>query len=352
MLLDICLHCDSKRCLEILEILEKVLNRPFDIEKCIGDGEYEDIMVVVNGFIDLFLEKLHRLPSNHAIKIYSIMVGHLEKHYSNPQIFQRAKNVRYNVINWMLKCRANSAFQIGYPHPKLISNNYKFSYFLGVEGEFQHPPLSSETSDGDSESYTFMNTYSTLSIKKGCKIIVQCLAKEREKTVLQLLLRELPKIMQNKTLIQGNDINNLANALAEITLKCYRRDISISELTQSELLALIIPAMSSLFIYNNFLEKSIKQKITDLMTREIKMDSNKNLSICLQTFTILLMEKCEIVEKQLGKLLAAIAKVSATVSVSIPILEFVSTITHLPFGWSNLSEKEFVYIVSTSLTFL
>lgn len=364
MILEVCLHCDTKRCSELLEILEKVLNRPFDTYALNGTSvtECEDLLIVVNGLIDLFLEKLHRLPSSNAIKIFYIMVSHLERHYSNQIVFGRAKNVRYNIINWMLKVRANSAFQIGYPYPKLISNNFKFSYFLGIEGEFQLPPSSSgATTGGQLENEDkYSSTNSTLSIKRGCKIIVKVLMQETDWSILQLLLRELPKIMQNKTLIQGNDIDMLAKAMGDLYLSVmginkaanFKFADTSSKPNSGDFRALMIPAMSSIFTYNCFLEARTKRFITDLLKSEIKMDSNRNvLSICIQTFTILLMEKCESFERSIADVLLAISKVSDTVSVSIPILEFMSTITHLPYGFTNLNQKQFSYVFATCLPY-
>lgn len=82
------------------------------------------------------------------------------------------------------------------------------------------------------------------------------------------------------------------------------------------------------------------------------MDRNRsNLSIIVQTFTVLLMERCDTFERQLADILVAVSKVSDTNIVSIPILEFMSTITHLPYGFSNLNQKQFSYVFATCLPY-
>ena len=146
LLLEICSHCDTKRCLELLDVLEKVMNHPFDLYSLSNtsfknEHDFEDSNVVVLGLIDLFLEKLHQLPTSHPIKIYHILIGHLETHYQQPKVFENATKIRYSILNWMLKVRANSTYHIGYPSPRLISENIKYSHYLAVEGEFQHQPL-------------------------------------------------------------------------------------------------------------------------------------------------------------------------------------------------------------------
>lgn len=94
-------HCDTRRCGEILEILEKILNYPFEQYYLSGAVKTEadaiDVIVAVDGLIDVFQVKLYRLPSCHAIKIFGILIGHLELHYENPQVFDQVNIIRYNV---------------------------------------------------------------------------------------------------------------------------------------------------------------------------------------------------------------------------------------------------------------
>lgn len=362
LLLEICSHCDTKRCLELLDILEKVMNHPFDLFSLYNtshkyEHDFEDSIVVVNGMIDLFLEKLHQLPTNHAIKIYHILIGHLETHYQQPKVFENATKIRYSIINWMLRVRANSTFHIGYP-TRLISDNIRYSNYLAVEGEFQHPPPQTpniqEIQSALAEDSCFnFSTVTTLSIKRGCKIIVKCLDLEKDWHTIQLVLRELPKIMQNKTLIQGNDVDILARSLSELFRISYDKEQLLDRFTtsneQKDFRALTIPAIASLITYNSFLSIPTKKKIVEILKSEVRMDGS--LSVCVQAFTILLMERCDIFERQLADIVLAISKVSDTVLVAIPILEFMSTITHLPYSFTNLNQKQFSYVFATCLPY-
>lgn len=364
LLLEICSHCDTKRCLELLDILEKNMNRPFDLYALDStpqknEHEFEDSITVVNGLIDLFLEKLHQLPSSHAIKIYQILIAHLEAHYHNVKVFEHATKIRYSIINWMLRVRANAAFFVGYPSPRLISDNIKYSHYLAIEGEFQHPPqtpnIQEDTKDDKSENiFTFSHPHvTTLSIKRGCKIIVKCLDLEKDWHTVQLVLRELPKIMQNKTLIQGNDVDILAKSLSDLFRISYDKEQLIERFTlsneQKDFRGLVIPAIASLITYNAFLSIPTKKKIVEILKSEVRMDGS--LSICVQAFTILLMERCDIFERQLADIVLSISKVSDTMHVAIPILEFMSTITHLPYSFTNLNQKQFSYVFATCLPY-
>lgn len=364
LLLEICSHCDTKRCLELLDILEKVMNHPFDLYSLSNtsfknEHDFEDSNVVVLGLIDLFLEKLHQLPTSHPIKIYHILIGHLETHYQQPKVFENATKIRYSILNWMLRVRANSTYHIGYPSPRLISENIKYSHYLAVEGEFQHPPLPQtpniqETVDDKPPENLFnFNAVTALSIKRGCKIIVKCLDNEKDWHTIQLVLRELPKIMQNKTLIQGNDVDILARSLSELFRLSYGKEQLIERFTttneQKDFRALVIPAIASLITYNSFLTILTKKKIVEILKSEVRMDGN--LSVCIQAFTTLLMERCDIFERQLADIVLAISKVSDTVHVALPILEFMSTIAHLPYSFTNLNQKQFSYVFATCLPY-
>lgn len=66
LLMEICSRCDTKRVLELLELLEKVLNHPFELFSLDSvalrnEHDFEDSISVVNGLIDLFLEKLYQV---------------------------------------------------------------------------------------------------------------------------------------------------------------------------------------------------------------------------------------------------------------------------------------------------
>lgn len=363
LLLDICSHCDTKRCMELLDILEKTMNNPFELfsldsSAFRSEHDFEDSNTVVNGLIDLFLEKLYQLPSSHAIRIYYILIGHLEAHYQQPKVFEHAVKIRYTIINWMLRIRVNSAFQIGYPSPRLISDHLKFTCYLTIEGDSQHQPTTPNIQEIQSseerslEAGNFCNSM-TLSIRRGWDIIVKCLMSEKDWPTVQLVLRELPKMMQNKILIQGNDVDTLATTLVSLFKGNYTKEMFSEHFTtsneQKDFRALMIPAVASLITYNSLLIASTKKKIVEVLKSEVRIDGN--LSICVQAFTTLLFEKCEIFERQLADIILTITKVSDTVNVALPILEFLSTLAHIPYSFTNLSQKQFSYVFATCLPY-
>lgn len=188
-------YCDTKRCGDLLEILDKIVNRPFeqahlslDMEQqsLKTEAEIADIIAAVDGLIDVFVIKLYRWPSTHAIKIFNILVSHLDHHYEKPHIFDQLNIVRYKIFNWMLKARANASYHIGYPDP---ANNdaIKFSHYLaidsslplyGMQHQHQRPQVLSQLTPHDLPNSAH---FTTISIRRACKIIVKCLEMDRGK---------------------------------------------------------------------------------------------------------------------------------------------------------------------------
>lgn len=56
-----------------------------------------DLKTVVIGLIKIFQIKMHRLPSTHAVRVYMMLVAHLENHYAKPAIYEHGSLLRYKV---------------------------------------------------------------------------------------------------------------------------------------------------------------------------------------------------------------------------------------------------------------
>lgn len=130
LLVDLCIECETKRCLELLDILEKVrdymqcrntpfffsqtkwiefrianfllqiINKPFTSEAPIAvETDVKDVKTAVVGVINILTVKMYRLPSSHVIRAYKLLVNHLEQHYKEPSIFHNVSTIRYLVSN-------------------------------------------------------------------------------------------------------------------------------------------------------------------------------------------------------------------------------------------------------------
>lgn len=61
------------------------------------DLDFFDIRSLVSGLVQVFAKKIHRLPSQHATKIYKMFINYLEHHYQQPKIFEHCNQIRYLV---------------------------------------------------------------------------------------------------------------------------------------------------------------------------------------------------------------------------------------------------------------
>lgn len=246
MLLEFARACDTKRAMDLLGIIETQMNSPFSAQAMLlGSGtgssgsaccDPETMVALVDGLIEVFLVKLYVRPSrpdeasSHATQVFHMLVGHLERHYDLKTIGGDYSEVRHRLFEWMFKARANAAFRVGFPETK--TGVVRFSQYLGIDAKKPIFPLkdnsNNEVSQKDMETSQLSGSggsssgagdyqkITTISIRRGCKVIVKCLDLETSWRVMELVLVELPKILQNKALIEGNDVNLLGTTLCSM----------------------------------------------------------------------------------------------------------------------------------------
>ncbi|KAJ9583770.1 hypothetical protein L9F63_021894, partial [Diploptera punctata] len=363
LLIDLCAGCENKRCLELMDILEKILNRPFEqhtVDAVIVTNEMDvlDVKTVVVGLINIFSMKLYQLPSSHAVKSYRLLVSHLESHYLKPVVFETTSSIRYVIFDFLLKIRANSLFHLGFPEP--TSGVIRFSPFIAVEhregertgGSASPPPMSPAPS-----SYpTCVVTY--LSLTRACKVVITCLKQEKDWNVFQLILQELPQIMKNKALIvsrHGNDIDYLAAALCSMVCG-YDKTLGLPDslfntppkLTKSEFHGCVFPALASLASYHAYLEPSLQQRLIKCLEFGLVSRCSRQ---CVMALTTCTLEMRDAMYKLLPEVLLNLSKISATVVIAIPILEFLSTLTRLPKVFASFVGDQYMSVFAISLPY-
>lgn len=140
--------------------------------------------------------------------------------------------------------------------------------------------------------------------------------------IFQLVIKELPKIMQNKALIQGNDIESLAAALFKIVFETNKTLHVIYKSTIDELNSLVLPAIASLVIYHQHIQPSQQYKIIEVL----KMGILSGIAnICINTMTTIILEMPEALMRKLPDILLQMSKMSDTPAVAISVLEFLSS---------------------------
>lgn len=142
--------------------------------------------------------------------------AHLEKYYQKPAFLEASVPIRSSIFAWLLRFRANANYYVGYIDD-LKSSRIKFSHFLSIDTDLGYlqsiRPQPSQQVAVTQQSSQETETQTTISIKRSCKIIIDCLINENDWSVMQLVLKRLPLILQNKALFRGVDMEALAAAI-------------------------------------------------------------------------------------------------------------------------------------------
>ncbi|KAH8305598.1 hypothetical protein KR059_003548 [Drosophila kikkawai] len=326
-------HCDTKRCMDLLDILEALINRPFEHNRhgdtdvwISNESEIADIIAAVDGLVKVFAIKLHRMPAAHALKIFNILMDHLELHYDRPKIFEQFSLVRFKIFTWLLQARANGSYHIGYPEGN--SDVVKFSHYLGIDSPLlpqAHP--------------------TAISTRRMCKLIVRCLEQDSDYVVFQQVIRKLPKVLQNKALVQGNDIEEMANTLLKITSVTNNK----FKRPTDEFHALVLPAIASLVIYHESLQPPQHYGIITALNSRVLTGV---ASVCINTMTILILEMPEALMRKLPAVLLQMSKMSDTNALATPVLEFLSLLIHLSKHlFANFTNMHNMYVFAITLPY-
>lgn len=314
-LISFTIHCDTRRCCDILEMLQNILNRPFQQYEQTGyiiskEEEAADIICAINGLIEIFNVKLYKLPSSNAIHVFNIIINHLEKHYKQPAPFSNLFSVRFKIFHWMLKARANSIYHIGYPDR---DGNIRFSHYLGVDTTsilMGHDQMSANAEVIPPTNFT------TISIARACKTIISALRDDNDYSVFNLIVTELPSVLENRALIQGNSIDNLA----EVLIKVFSR--KKFQQSTDDFNALMLPSIASLVIHHQTIQNPKLEMIMECLKNGL---NQKIASTCINTLTIMVLERHDVLNRKLKEVLLTMSKMSDTQAVAIPVLEFLSS---------------------------
>nr|CAD7432433.1 unnamed protein product [Timema monikensis] len=389
LLVHLALECENKRCLELLDILDKLLNRPLEQQGDVpitSEQDVADVKTVVVGLINIFTSKLFQLPSSHAIKAYKLLVGHLEAHYLKPAVFELVSSTRYLIFECFLRLRANSLYGLGYPDS--VTGQVRFSPYLLVDhkegertggGGSSPPPMSPAPTTYPTCTVTQLSLIQACKLVIAClrqergeldtlqergeldtlslpSLVIACLRQERDWKVLSLILQEVPQVMKNKALIlshHSNEIDLLASALcAMVSDKSLGLPESLQntppKFTRSEFHTFVLPVLASLASYHGYLDPGHQQRLIKCLEFGLVSRCSRQ---CVMALTICALEMKDAMYKLLPEVLLNLSKISATVHIAIPLLEFLSTLTRLPKVFASFVGDQYMSVFAISLPY-
>ncbi|RZC31903.1 tuberin [Asbolus verrucosus] len=353
LLVNLCMDYSSNICLELLEILEKLLLRSFDRVGPLGqppnEAEFFDINVLVPGLIQIFAKKIHRLPSSHAIMIHKMLVHFLDRHCLTP-IFKNFNQSRLLIFDCFLKMRADSLCRLGYPDP--VTDQMKFSPYLCVSHKPMDPLVTSPPTASPTQPAVCKVTY--LSLESAFKLLLAYLEKEKDWEVLKLILDKLPEMLGNKAIVltrTGNpEINNLVKVLCVMLQSSNLPENVNVKVTRLEFQTAVITVMVSLSSYGSSLDQFHQQLLINTLTKCTGSDprsSRQNIN----SLTICMVDMRETMMKLLPDVLLRLSKISATNYIAMPVLEFLSTLSQLPNVYANFVGDQYMAVFAIALPY-
>ena len=233
LLISLCYHCNSKHCTGLLDILERIMERPFnlpdvgDVVNIPSDDELDDVVSCTTALINLFQVKIYQLPSLHAIQIYKLLVRHAHLHYEKPIYFEFAFATKLAVFEFILNittdgkccfltdrmqlsclghnidvtfrvysCSGTGEYRLGYATNPRFSPYILIDHKLGerISGASRKDGNLTRTS-GDEHSLTSHGLVTHMSLSEACMAVIRCLSHERDWRVLKLVLERIPRVI-------------------------------------------------------------------------------------------------------------------------------------------------------------
>ncbi|XP_050444478.1 tuberin [Adelges cooleyi] len=354
IIIGICAECDSQYHIQLFEILEKILLRPYRLNIAIPLQEHDtdDIKLTVEGLSKLFSNFLYQHSTTSAERILAMLIRHLRHHYDQPIVLDNCHSIRLMIFKLLAKLQVDSRYRLGFKG----LNGY--SSFIYVErsgfGILSHSPNSS-MEDHQSKDDSLVQ-FSQISLAAACKAVITALKEELDWTVLCYILSEVPAILKNKALmLSGNAEFDPACELVS-TLCLLVNDKSVvrtlkntpSKWLKTDFQIAVYPALAAFVSYHNSIEPSLQQKLVKCLQSGLV---NRCIGPVVMALTTCILEMRDIMVKLLPEVLLNMSKLSATAQIAVPVLEFLSMLSRLPKVFSNFVADQYMSVFAIALPY-
>ncbi|XP_069503431.1 tuberin isoform X2 [Ambystoma mexicanum] len=362
LLVDLAEGCNTHHFDSLMDILEKVVTRTLTLPADAGENEFaslEDVKTAVLGLIVILQTKLYCLPSSHASRVYEMLINHIQLHYTLLYCSNIAGNIRLQVFEFLLLLRADSLQRLGLPNkegavrfspyclcdyvdPETKASERKFAVTLS-------PPAGSPSNSPPQN--TFRMAYLPYSLVFN--VILQCLRQEMDCKVLRLVLTKLPESLRYKVLILTPpcDLDNLCIALCAMLgdRKFQERVFNPPEVvSRTDLQLAVVPVLTALSSYHTYLDTTRQREMVHCLECNLLSRCAKQ---CVVALSMCIVEMPDILIKSIHVLIVKLTHISATVTMAIPMLEFLSTLVRLPYLYANFAAEQYASVFAICLPY-
>ncbi|XP_062956830.1 tuberin isoform X4 [Cynocephalus volans] len=365
LLVDLAEGCHTHHFNSLLDIIEKVMARslspPPELEEkdmAAYSASLEDVKTAVLGLLVILQTKLYTLPASHAVRVYETLVSHIQLHYKHSYTLPIASGIRLQAFDFLLLLRADSLHRLGLPNK---DGAVRFSPYClcdyteperGSEKKASGP-LSPPTGPpgpmpaGPTVRLGYL-PYSLL-----FRVLLQCLKQETDWKVLKLVLSKLPESLRYKVLIFTSpcSVDQLSSALCSMLSgpKTLERLRGTPEgFSRTDLHLAVVPVLTALISYHNYLDKTKQREMVYCLEQGLIY---RCASQCVVALAICSVEMPDIIIKALPVLVVKLTHISATASMAIPLLEFLSTLARLPHLYRNFAAEQYASVFAISLPY-
>ncbi|PZC72537.1 hypothetical protein B5X24_HaOG211061 [Helicoverpa armigera] len=356
----------SDACTDLIDLLEKILNRPFEMyvsDVAIpAEADVSDLCGAAAGLLALLQHKLHAAPAAHAARCFLVLLDHLDAHYRRHALFMHHPDIRIKIFEMLFGLRANQFNCVGFCYDasgaavhgaaalrlKPVCSPFLMAEPPAQRGHQHQPPQPKDLPPG----------VSLLPVGRAARLLAAALTREKDWAVLARVLRALPLLLQARALALGRraqDIDMLASTLCSMVSdrslnfpECLRVP-SGQKLLVSEFHGAALPGLASLAPYHSYLEPQTQQRIVRCLLKYGMVLRTPQPYI--NALTIFTLETRETMVKMLPEVLLDLSKISDTKAIASPMLEFLSTLTRLPKVFASFVEDQYMSVFAILLPY-
>ncbi|XP_008854468.1 tuberin isoform X7 [Nannospalax galili] len=365
LLVDLAEGCHTHHFNSLLDIIEKVMARslspPLELEErdvVAYSASLEDVKTAVLGLLVILQTKLYTLPASHATRVYETLVSHVQLHYKHGYSLPIASSIRLQAFDFLLLLRADSLHRLGLPNKDGVVRFSPYCLCDCMEPERGSEkkasgPLSSPTGPPSPVPAGPAVRFGHLPYSLLFRVLLQCLKQETDWKVLKLVLSKLPESLRYKVLIFTSpcSVDQLSSALCSMLSgpKTLERLRGTPEgFSRTDLHLAVVPVLTALISYHNYLDKTKQREMVYCLEQGLIY---RCASQCVVALAICSVEMPDIIIKALPVLVVKLTHISATASMAIPLLEFLSTLARLPHLYRNFAAEQYASVFAISLPY-
>ncbi|XP_033124579.1 tuberin-like [Anneissia japonica] len=351
LLVDVAMDCQTPQCIDILLILEKVVMKPMvgrQVDSDDLDDDLVDICTAVKGLLDLFTTKLMKLPSSHAVIAFDILVKHIQSHYSNHYTSKLAGKIRCQQFHCLMQLRADTNFRLGLPNKDGV---LQFSPYVLCDHRYDDTMgKTSPPSMPTSPSVDKTSQITVIPFIEAFKTVTICLKYETDWRVLEQVLCDLARALQNKTLIiaANGDLDVFCETVGALINQRTHQQLTNkpANFARIDYFHRVFDVITATLSYHSFLNFKSKNCLVHCLEMGLKL---KCAQQCVDGLTICTIEMQSLMLRLLPGILLGLSTLSATKTMALPVLEFLSGIIWSPCLYKNFVEKEYMAIFAIAL---